>query len=175
MGSDAEGAGMDRRTLLALAVLLLIPLADALVLVGLAVFVLDWRVAVALAVLTGLVGMLLVRAEGRHTLRSLERKLASGALPTDELLDGGLLIAAGAALLTPGVVTDLLGFLLAFPVTRYPAREALERFVVGPYLDKRLDGFVSGRAWTGGFPSEEDVVDVEGGTRGTRRPDEEGG
>lgn len=156
---------MDRRTLVAMAALLLIPLADALVLVGLAVFVLDWRVAVALAVLTGLVGMLIVRAEGRHTLRSIERKLRRGELPTDELLDGGLLIAAGAALLTPGVVTDFLGFLLAFPVTRYPIREALERFVVRPYLDKRFDGFVSGNVWTAGFPDDEDVVDVEGGTR----------
>lgn len=172
MGRRRQQRGMNRRTLVALAALLLIPLADALVLVGLAVFVLDWRVAVALAVLTGLVGMLVVRAEGRHTLRSLERKVRRGDLPTDELLDGGLLIAAGAALLTPGVVTDLLGFLLAFPVTRYPARKALERFVVEPYLDKRLDGLVSGQIWTGGFPREEDVVDVEGGSR---RPDEESG
>ena len=107
---------MNSRYLIAL--LLLIPLADSLALVALAGFVLDWRVVVALVVLTGLVGMLLVRAEGRHTMRKLERKLSAGRIPTDQLLDGGLLIAAGAFLLTRGVVTDLLGFLLAVPVTR---------------------------------------------------------
>jgi UPF0716 protein FxsA len=149
---------MNSRYLIAL--LLLIPLADSLALVALAGFVLDWRVVVALVVLTGLVGMLLVRAEGRHTMRKLERKVSAGRIPTDQLLDGGLLIAAGAFLLTPGVVTDLLGFLLAVPVTRYPIREVLKRYVAKPYLDRKMDGFVSGNAWTGGFPRQ-DTYDVD--------------
>ena len=135
-----------------LALLLLIPLADSLVLVALASFVLDWTLIVLLVVLTGLVGMLLVRAEGRNTIRGFQRKLARGELPTTELMDGGLLIAAGAFLLTPGLVTDTIGFLLAVPVTRYPIRVALKRYVVVPYLDSHAEGFVTGNAWTFGFP-----------------------
>jgi UPF0716 protein FxsA len=69
-------------------------------------------------------------------------------------MDGGLLIAAGAFLLTPGLVTDTIGFLLAVPVTRYPIREFLKRVVVKPYLDRRMDGFVSGTVWTAGFPQD---------------------
>jgi UPF0716 protein FxsA len=131
--------------------LLLIPLADTLLLVPLAGEI-GLLPTVLLVVLTGLVGMLLVRAEGRHTLNSLQRKLAQARAPTDELLDGALLVAAGAFLLTPGVVTDALGFLLALPVTRYPIRAVLKRYVVVPALDKKTNGFVTGQVWTSGFP-----------------------
>lgn len=143
------------RTRSMLALLLLIPLADSLVLVALASFVFSWELMVLLVVLTGLVGMLLVRAEGRNTIRRFQQKLATGDLPANELMDGGLLIAAGAFLLTPGLVTDAIGFLLAVPVTRYPIRAALKRYVVVPYLDKRAEGFVTGDVWTYGFPQDE--------------------
>ncbi|ERH00544.1 MAG: protein affecting phage T7 exclusion by the F plasmid [Halonotius sp. J07HN6] len=114
---------------------------------------------VALVVLTGLVGMLLVRAEGRNTLGRFQRKAASGSVPTDELVDGGLLIAAGAFLLTPGLVTDLIGLLLVVPPTRYPIRIAIKRWVIVPYLDSKTGGFASGNVWTFGFP---DDVDIDG-------------
>ena len=146
------------RTRWIIALLLLIPLADALALVFVAGAI-GWQPTVLLVVLTGLVGMLLVRAEGRHTFGSLQRKVATGQLPTDELMDGALLIAAGAFLLTPGVVTDALGLLLAVPVTRYPVREALIRWVVRPYLDERTEGFVTGDVWTAGFPQESREMD----------------
>ncbi|MFC6989295.1 FxsA family protein [Haloplanus sp. GCM10025708] len=146
--------------------LLLIPLSDALLLVLVADAV-GWQVTVALVVLTGLLGMLLVRAEGRYTLQRLQEKLARGDVPTTELMDGGMLIAAGAFLLTPGLVTDTLGFLLAVPITRAPIRAVLRRFVVQPYLDRRSGGFVTGRVWTAGFPDDDygdDVYDVDGGS-----------
>jgi len=131
--------------------LLLIPLVDALMLVVVADY-LGWQATVLLVVLTGLVGMLLVRAEGRHTLQRIQEKAARGEPPADELLDGALLIVAGAFLLTPGVVTDAIGFLLALPPTRYPIRAALKRFVVVPTLNEKTDGFVTGGVWTSGFP-----------------------
>lgn len=138
----------------AIALLLLIPLADALFLVVVADY-LGWQLTVALVVLTAILGMLLVRAEGRHTLRRIQRKLAQGVAPTDELLDGALLIASGAFLLTPGLVTDTIGFLFALPFTRVPIRAVLKRFVVVPYLDKRTGGFATGNVWVGGFPNGE--------------------
>lgn len=134
-----------------LAALLLIPLADALLLVVLA-DVLGWPATVLLVVLTGLVGMVLVRAEGRTTLRRLQEKVATGGLPTDELLDAAFLIAAGAFLLTPGVVTDALGLAFVFPPTRYPIRALVKR-IAAPYVETRTDGFLSGQVYTGGFPS----------------------
>jgi UPF0716 protein FxsA len=142
-----------------LAALLLIPLADALLLAFVADSLLGWPVTVLLVVLTALLGMLAVRAEGRHTLRRLQDRLARGELPTNELLDGGLLIAAGAFLLTPGVVTDAIGFLLAVPLTRAPIRAVVRR-VGRKYVDVKTDGFASGTVYTGGFP-DEDVYDVD--------------
>ncbi|MFB9822890.1 FxsA family protein [Halobaculum roseum] len=149
-----------------LVALLAIPLADAAFLLWVATNLLTAVQTVALVVLTGLLGMLLVRAEGRHTLRAVQRKLATGEVPTGEVLDGGLLIAAGAFLLTPGLVTDVIGFLLAIPPTRYPIRELLRRYVVVPYVDARMDGFATGAVWTGGFPNPDGAAggDATGGT-----------
>lgn len=134
--------------------LLLIPLADIALLVVVAGYI-GWVPMVALVVLTALLGMLFVRAEGRHTLRRIQRSLAGGELPADQLIDGGLLIAAGAFLLTPGLVTDALGFLIAIPVTRIPIRMVLKRFVIVPALDRKTGGFVTGKVYTFGFPNED--------------------
>ncbi|MDG5819478.1 FxsA family protein [Natronococcus sp. A-GB7] len=132
--------------------LLLIPFLDAILLGFVATAYIGWVPMVLLVVLTGLVGMLLVRAEGRRTIRKMQRSLAEGKPPTNELLDGGFLIASGAFLLTPGLVTDLIGFLLVVPLTRIPIRTALKRYVIVPYADKKTGGFASGNVWTFGFP-----------------------
>jgi UPF0716 protein FxsA len=144
---------MRPRTLLAL--LLVVPLVDALFLIVVATR-LGWAVTVALVVLTAVLGMLLLRAEGRATLARVQRKLARGEPPTDELLDGGLLIAAGAFLLTPGLVTDALGFLLALPLSRVPIRMAVKKYLVVPYIDSETGGFASGNVYIGGFPGNGD-------------------
>ncbi|UPV74803.1 membrane protein FxsA [Halorussus limi] len=136
--------------------LLLIPLLDALFLVVVA-SELGAALTVALVVLTALVGTLFVRAEGRHTIRKLQDAVGEGRVPTDELTDGALLIAAGAFLLTPGLVTDAVGFLLAFPPSRILVREAVQKWVVKPYVEKKTGGFVSGNVYTFGFPNAEDV------------------
>ncbi len=136
-------------------VLLLIPLLDMLLLVVLS-GMLGWQLIVLLVVLTALVGMFLVRAEGRHTLEKIQRKTAQGKAPTNELLDGGLLLVSGAFLLTPGLVTDGIGFLLVLPFTRYPIRLAVKKWVVVPYADAKASGFVTGNVYVDGFPGQGD-------------------
>jgi len=145
-----------------LAVLLLIPLLDVLLLVVLTGYV-GWVAVILLVVLTALVGMLLVRAEGRHTLRQIEAKAARGEVPTKELLDGALLLVAGVTLLTPGLVTDAVGFLLVIPLTRYPIRAAVQRWVVTPYIDAKTGGFATGQVYIGGFPGDGDGDGYPGG------------
>jgi len=147
--------------------LLLIPLFDAVLLVAVAGWI-GAPLTVALVVLTALIGMLLVRAEGRHTARKVRERVERGQLPGDELLDGGLLIAAGAFLLTPGLVTDAVGLLLVVPVTRWPIRTALKRWLVVPYIDRKTGGIASGNVYVGGFPNgadtdDSDVYDVGSG------------
>lgn len=135
-----------------LVLLLLIPLVDALFLVVVADF-LGWQLTVLLVVLTALLGMMLVQLEGRRTIGRLQRAVRAGRPPTDELLDGGFLIASGAFLLTPGLVTDAIGFLLVLPPSRYVIREALKRWIIVPYVDRKTGGFASGTVYTWGFPS----------------------
>ncbi|MEF8807556.1 FxsA family protein [Natronomonas sp.] len=141
---------MDLRVI---GVLLLVPLLDVMLLVVLATR-LGPAVTVALVVLTAFIGLLLVRAEGRHTLGRLQAKVAEGTPPTDELLDGALLLIAGALMLTPGLVTDLVGLLFVLPPTRYPIRLAVKKYVVTPYVDAKTGGFATGNVYMGGFPNE---------------------
>ncbi|MHB9288103.1 FxsA family protein [Halobacteriales archaeon Cl-PHB] len=145
--------------------LLLVPLLDMLLLVVLTGY-LGWQVIILLVVLTGLVGMLLVRAEGRHTLAKMQRKAAQGEVPTDELLDGALLLVAGVLLLTPGLVTDAIGFVFVLPPTRYPVRWALKKWVVTPYVDAKTSGFATGNVYVGGFPGDDDEDGPMGGQWG---------
>jgi len=135
------------------AAVLLIPLLDALLLVVVA-GALGWKLTVALVVLTALLGMLLVRAEGRHAIHRVQRSLAQGDAPTNPLIDGVLVLLAGALLLSPGLVTDSVGLLFLIPPTRYVVRTVLKTFVIGPYLDRRTGGFVSGTVYTFGFPDD---------------------
>jgi UPF0716 protein FxsA len=131
--------------------LLLIPLVDALFLVGVT-WVLGWKLVTLLVVLTAFLGLFLVRLEGRNTLAKIQRKAAKGESPTDELLDGVLLLVSGAFLLTPGLITDTIGFLLVVPLSRYPIRVALKKWVVMPYVENKTNGFASGNVYIGGFP-----------------------
>ena len=149
--------------------LLLIPLADIALLVVVAGAI-GWVPTVALVVLTALLGMLFVRAEGRHTLRKIQQSLAQGDLPTDQVIDGGLLIAAGAFLLTPGLVTDAVGFLIALPLTRIPIRVLLKRYVITPAIDRQTGGFATGRIYMGGFPDDGGGGNGPTGPSGPRSP-----
>ena len=137
-----------------LLVLLAVPVIDVLLLVPLAREI-GLSATVLVVVVTGLVGMLLVRAEGRATVRRIAGELQRGQLPADALIDGGLLIAAGALLLTPGIVTDAVGFLVTVPVTRPVFRRIVRRVGVEPLLRSQTVGF---RHDGGG-----EVIDVEGG------------
>lgn len=129
---------------------LLLSLADALFLVVVAGEI-GALPTVGLVVLTALLGTLLVRSEGRATLRRLQQRVQQLESPTDELLDGALIIAGGAFLITPGLLTDLVGFLLVLPLTRYPLRLALTRWVVGPYIRRKIDDGSINVQFGGGF------------------------
>jgi UPF0716 protein FxsA len=72
----------------------------------------------ALVVFTGIGGAMLARAEGLRVLFQFQRELAGGRLPGQALLDGASVLLGGAFLLTPGILTDLVGFSLLFPLTR---------------------------------------------------------
>ena len=73
---------------------------------------------VFLVVLTAVVGVALLRRQGFRTLTRGLGRLQQGQLPATEVVEGLLLAVAGALLLTPGFVTDVVGFLLLAPLAR---------------------------------------------------------
>lgn len=76
---------------------------------------------------TGIAGSYLARREGISAWRRLNERLRAGDLPGAELVDGVIILVAGALLITPGVLTDVLGFLGLIPPTRAFLRRILIR------------------------------------------------
>jgi UPF0716 protein FxsA len=94
---------------------------------------------IALVIVTGILGATLARFEGLATLRRFQSRLAAGQLPHEDILDGLLILMAGAVLLTPGLLTDTVGFLLLVPPVRGVVRRAL-----GKRLEMRFMGATPG-------------------------------
>lgn len=84
---------------------------------------------IMIIVITGLVGALMVRAAGIQCLFRIQENLRSGIVPTDELFTGLLILVSGAFLVTPGLITDVVGFVLLFPPTREIIKSYLKRYI----------------------------------------------
>ncbi len=78
---------------------------------------------------TGIAGATLARHQGMSVLRELQERMGQGELPGQALMDGVLILIGAALLLTPGFLTDVLGFSLLVPVTRSAYRKLLRRWV----------------------------------------------
>ena len=121
----------------------IVPLVELYLLIKLG-SVVGVALTVALVVFTGALGAWLARVQGLSVLKRLSTDFGEGRLPTDAVIDGLLILVAGAVLLTPGLLTDALGFLLLVPRSRAVVR----RVVVARFA----------RRFT---PPDPDVIDVE--------------
>lgn len=72
----------------------------------------------ALIVITGIVGASLARREGLRVLSRVRQELDTGVIPGDALVDGLMILVASALLVTPGILTDAVGFLCLIPAFR---------------------------------------------------------
>lgn len=98
---------------------------------------------IGLIVVTGIVGAYLTRQQGLQVLRRIQQEVKTGQMPGGTLLEGGMILVAGAVLMTPGVLTDALGFLLLIPQTR-----KLLRGVAWRQIQRMID---KGQIRIGGF------------------------
>lgn len=93
---------------------------------------------VGIVLVTGIVGAYLAKGQGRLILTKIRMELNEGRMPGDQLINGLCVLVGGALLLTPGIVTDVVGFTLVIPGTR-----ELFKGIVKKYLSKRLqDGSI---------------------------------
>ena len=73
---------------------------------------------IGLVMFTAVIGVSLLKHQGLETLTRGTQKMRAGELPAQEMAEGLLLAVAGALLITPGFVTDIIGFLILFPPSR---------------------------------------------------------
>ncbi|MBW3111743.1 MULTISPECIES: FxsA family protein [Bacillaceae] len=73
---------------------------------------------VLLIITTGILGAYLAKKQGIETIRKAQRDMQYGQLPGDAIMDGLCILVGGVVLLTPGFITDAIGFLLLLPATR---------------------------------------------------------
>lgn len=95
-----------------------LPIIEMMVILKVASYVGGWT-TVGLVLLTAFIGMTLLRAQGLSTLAEAQRKTQAGEMPIKEMVDGIFLAVGGALLLTPGFVTDTIGFCCLLPGIRH--------------------------------------------------------
>jgi len=112
--------------LLLVLIFIVVPIAELYVIVqvGQAIGILP---TIALLLLDSVAGAALMRHQGRSAWRRFQAAMGQGRAPTREVLDGVLVIFGGAFLITPGFITDIIGFLLLLPPTRALFRGLLVR------------------------------------------------
>ena len=101
---------------------------------------------IGMVVFTAVVGAALLKQQGIETLTRAQQRLSSGQVPATEILEGLLLAVGGALLLTPGFITDTLGFVcLIGPLRQWLVGQLLKRGVM-QVNNFQTTGFQSGSA-----------------------------
>ena len=136
--------------LLLLLAFIVVPLVEIAVFIQVGGAIGTWP-TVALVILTAIAGTWLIRLQGLSTLARAEASLQQQNLPVREIFDGVCLLLAGALLLTPGFVTDALGFALLLPPVR---------LIVGTWLLAKIKARGGFHIHAGGFrqSSQDDSV-----------------
>lgn len=112
----------------------LVPLVEIFILVKLGA-IMGAVPTISLVVLTGVAGAYLVRRQGVKVAGRIRDKLKSGRMPAGELWKGAFLLVAGATLITPGLITDILGFTLLIPFTRSIVKKYILRWAEKRWLE----------------------------------------
>jgi UPF0716 protein FxsA len=107
---------------------LLTPIVEIYVIVQVGQAIGAWQ-TVALLLIESAIGVWLLKREGRRAWRELRLALNQARVPAKELADGALVLVGGTLLVTPGFVTDVVGFFCVLPFTRPLARRVLLAYI----------------------------------------------
>jgi UPF0716 protein FxsA len=118
---------------------LVVPILEIFVIIQVGQAIGAWP-TVLLLLFESALGAWIIRHEGRRAWRSLRGAFEGGRLPSRELADAGLVLVGGTLLLTPGFITDVVGFFFVLPFTRPLARRMLSAYVA--YRARRGTGRV---------------------------------
>jgi UPF0716 protein FxsA len=83
---------------------------------------------IAIVIITGVIGAALARSQGFGLINRIQNELSQGRIPTDSLIDGLLILSGAMLLLTPGLITDLIGLAFMLPFTRSFLKAYLKQY-----------------------------------------------
>ena len=109
-----------------LGVLLVLPIVEIALIVEVGQAT-NWLVVIALTIGTAVLGAALIRRQGATALREVQRARAAGEVPVAAAVDGAALLLAAPLMMTPGFVTDAVGFALLVPPVRHAAARVVLR------------------------------------------------
>lgn len=110
---------------------------------------------IGLIVLTGILGATLARQQGLSTLAKIQNELKQGRAPTQELVEGAMIVVGGLVLLTPGILTDIFGFAMMVPSIR---KSLAKQFNVR--IPKGFTATSTGSQAASKSRHDDDVIDV---------------
>ena len=125
----------------------------------------------AVIIITGIIGAYLAKQQGLRTLQKIRASLSAGHLPGVEIVDGLIILVAGAVLLTPGFLTDITGFLLLLPAGRKLLRVVLLNRFTKFIKSGKFSATASGGTFHVGtgtnetirtHDKKEEIIDIEG-------------
>jgi UPF0716 protein FxsA len=141
---------------------IVVPLVELFLLIKVGTRIGLWP-TLGIVVVTAFIGAALTRMQGAATMLKAQAALREGRMPHAEVLDGLMIVLAGAVLLTPGFLTDAFGFSLLIPPVRAAVRKKIAaafrkrvRIISTVAGDASLEGG-SSRRWT----DDDNVIDVE--------------
>lgn len=125
------------------AIFVLLPLAELVLLLKVGAWLGLWR-TVSIIVMTAIVGAWMWRQQGLSILWAIQDRLSQNEMPAGELLEGVMILVGGAFFLTPGFITDAIGFLCLIPLTRRRLRDFFETWLRRKIENGEIEVYVSG-------------------------------
>ncbi len=109
------------------------PVVELFLLLHLAKVTSVWT-TIGIVLFTGILGAYLSKNQGRLIISKIRMEVNEGRMPGEQLINGLCVLIGGALLLTPGIITDILGFSLVIPGTR-----EILKSVIKAHLNKMVD------------------------------------
>ncbi len=120
----------------------------------------SWELTILIIFITAIIGARLTKIQGSQTIRNVQSALRLGKIPHREVLDGLMILVAGAILLTPGFLTDFVGFCLLIPKLRSYLQKFLKNFLKNKMIVRKNAVFNQNKT-TSNWAKDESVIDAE--------------
>jgi UPF0716 protein FxsA len=105
---------------------------------------------ILLTIASGIAGAALAKSQGFSILKKMQQEMAEGRVPAANLIDGLMILIGGILLLTPGIVTDAIGFLFLIPWTRVLMKRLLMKWMMNKIQKGQVHIHINQHPWKQG-------------------------